>query len=147
LTPIGHVETSLSDDEIHEHHKLPPAKRTNVSRIIIREDLEKELEGIDLYSHLNVIFYLHRLNSWKPLHDSTMRTLNRGVKRGALAARSPVRPNPIGLSTVRLVKRTGRVLYVKGLDAFDGTPVLDIKPYTLWDKVSNPRVPPSHEPS
>lgn len=147
LRPIGRVETTLRDDEIHEHHKLPPSKRTNVSKIIIREDLARELEGIDSYSHLNIIWYLHRLNSWSPLHNSTMRRSKARAKGGVLSTRSPRRPNPIGLSRVRLIERKGRILYVKGLDAFDGTPILDIKPYTRWDRVSYPKVPPSDKPS
>lgn len=50
-----------------------------------------------------------------------------------LAARSPIHPNPIGLTLVDLVKREGHVLWVRGLDAYDGTPVLDIKPYPDWE--------------
>jgi len=53
---------------------------------------------------------------------------------GIFATRAPVRPNPIGLTLVDLVKREGNVLVVKGLDALDGTPVLDIKPYPYWVK-------------
>lgn len=53
---------------------------------------------------------------------------------GIFATRAPVRPNPIGLTLVELVRREGNVLVVKGLDALDGTPVLDIKPYPYWVK-------------
>jgi tRNA-Thr(GGU) m(6)t(6)A37 methyltransferase TsaA len=53
---------------------------------------------------------------------------------GIFATRAPVRPNPIGLTLVELVTREGNVLFVKGLDALDGTPVLDIKPYPYWVK-------------
>jgi len=53
---------------------------------------------------------------------------------GIFAARSPIRPNPIGLTLVELVKREENVLWVRGLDAYDGTPVLDIKPYPDWEQ-------------
>ena len=53
---------------------------------------------------------------------------------GILAARSPIHPNPIGLTLVELVKREENALWVRGLDAYDGTPVLDIKPYPDWEQ-------------
>lgn len=53
---------------------------------------------------------------------------------GILAARSPIHPNPIGLTLVELVKKEENVLLVRGLDAYDGTPVLDIKPYPDWEQ-------------
>jgi tRNA (Thr-GGU) A37 N-methylase len=53
---------------------------------------------------------------------------------GVFAARSPIHPNPIGLTLVELVRREGRVLWVRGLDAYDGTPVLDVKPYPDWER-------------
>lgn len=61
---------------------------------------------------------------------------------GVFADRGPIRTNPIGLTCVELVKREGNVLWVRGFDALDGTPVLDIKPYGCpWDVVVNFRVP------
>jgi tRNA (Thr-GGU) A37 N-methylase len=60
---------------------------------------------------------------------------------GAFAVRTNLRPNPIGLTVVELLKVEGNVLEVRGLDAFDGTPVLDIKPYDPWDVVKQVRVP------
>jgi tRNA (adenine37-N6)-methyltransferase len=53
---------------------------------------------------------------------------------GALSARSPIHPNPIGLALVELVKREANVLWVRGLDAYEGTPVVDIKPYPDWEQ-------------
>jgi tRNA (Thr-GGU) A37 N-methylase len=60
---------------------------------------------------------------------------------GIFAVRTMLRPNPIGLTVVELVKVTGNVLTIKGLDAFDGTPILDLKPMDPWDSVENLRVP------
>ena len=60
---------------------------------------------------------------------------------GAFATRTPYRPNPIGLTIVELLKVEGNVLTVRGLDAIDGTPVLDIKPFDYWDVAEGVRVP------
>jgi len=65
---------------------------------------------------------------------------------GILATRAPIHPNPIGLTLVELVKRDENVLLVRGLDAYDGTPVLDIKPYPAWERgrlvvVTDVRIP------
>jgi tRNA (Thr-GGU) A37 N-methylase len=57
-----------------------------------------------------------------------------GINVGIFATRAPVRPNPIGLTLVELLERRENVLLVKGLDAFHGTPVLDIKPYPDWER-------------
>ena len=62
---------------------------------------------------------------------------------GRFATRSPTRPNPIGKTTVKLLERRGNILKVTGLDAIDGTPVIDIKPYIPgYDSVLDTRVPP-----
>jgi tRNA (Thr-GGU) A37 N-methylase len=60
---------------------------------------------------------------------------------GVFVARTMLRPNPIGLTLVELVKVEGNVLTVRGLDAYDATPVLDIKTYDFWDMVENAKVP------
>ena len=60
---------------------------------------------------------------------------------GVFATRSPHRPNPIGLTLVELVKRKRNILTVKGLDAINGTPILDLKPYDSWDSAENILVP------
>ena len=60
---------------------------------------------------------------------------------GAFATRTPHRPNPIGLTLVELLEVEGNVVTVRGLDAFDGTPVLDMKPFDYWDVAEDARVP------
>jgi tRNA-Thr(GGU) m(6)t(6)A37 methyltransferase TsaA len=93
-------------------------------------EFEAGLADIDGFSHLFVIFAFHeadgaKLVSKPPFDDR---------RHGVFAMRSPHRPNPIGLTVVRLLGRDGRVLKVAGLDMIDGTPVLDIKPYTEKDR-------------
>jgi tRNA-Thr(GGU) m(6)t(6)A37 methyltransferase TsaA len=60
---------------------------------------------------------------------------------GSLATRTNLRPNPLGLTLVELVKVESNILTVRGLDAFNGTPVLDLKPYDFWDTPKNAKVP------
>ena len=60
---------------------------------------------------------------------------------GVFATRTMLRPNPVGLTLVELVKVEGNVLTIRGLDAFDGTPILDIKPFDSWDTAKNVKVP------
>lgn len=85
---------------------------------------EPALEGIEKFSIIEVLYWLDRsrrdLLTQSPRRD--------GATRGTFSLRSPVRPNPIGLSRVRLLRREGAVLVVRGLDCLDGTPLLDIKP-------------------
>ena len=86
---------------------------------------EKVLQDLDGFERLWLIYAFHRSEGWR----STVKPPRGGPKRGVLATRSPHRPNPIGLSTVTLVRIEGRTLHLRGVDLLDGTPVLDIKPY------------------
>lgn len=89
----------------------------------------KDIEG---FSHLIVIFVLHKSEGHtlhtKPFLDDKL--------RGVFSTRSPHRPNPIGLTIVRLIERRGKLLKVAGVDMIEGTPILDIKPYTPRDQKS-----------
>jgi tRNA-Thr(GGU) m(6)t(6)A37 methyltransferase TsaA len=102
--------------------------RQLVSRIIVDEDVEPALEGIAAWSHVYVIFWMGKAGQED---EVGLHHVRKGL--GELATRSPIHPNPIGLTLVELVKREGRVLWVRGLDAYDGTPLLDIKPYPDWE--------------
>ena len=85
---------------------------------------EPALKGITEFEHLDVLYWLH--DSRRDLVQQSPR--GDGSTKGTFALRSPVRPNTIGLSRVRLIRREGPVLIVKGLDCLDKTPLLDIKP-------------------
>lgn len=120
--PIGYVE-SIIDPE----HNYDP--REVLAKIVIRPELEEALEGIDDFSHMIVIYWTHRVSGTQvPLKVHPRRDPKLSL-RGVLSTRSPIRPNCIGLTVVKLEKRKNNVLEVKGLDAFNETPVLDIKPY------------------
>jgi len=133
MRPIGFVSrTSPNEDE---------RDRSLVSRVVFDEHLTPALHGIEDWSHVYVIFWLDRV-----VHAEEPALYHPDSEVGILAARSPMHPNSLGLTLVELVKREENILWVKGLDASDGTPVLDIKPYPDWDRgrfitVSNFRVP------
>src|SRR4029078_3806186 len=87
------------------------------------------LGGLEAFGHIWVISWLHLNTSWNP---TVIPPRGPKVRRGVLATRAPHRPNPIGLSALKLVRVQGRVLHVLGLDLLDGTPVLDVKPYVPY---------------
>ena len=129
--PVGVVHTGATVDEIRAH---TPGLESVVE--VFRE-FEPALEGIDGYSHIFVLGCFNQLRPEQvgPLRVKPKAMLRSGLKLeelpsvGVFALDSPTRPNPVGLSLAGLVKRDGNVLTVSGLDYFDGTPVLDIKPY------------------
>jgi len=134
MKPIGYVKTKAKGDEVKD--------RTRTAQIIVNSELNPALDGISDYSHLWVLFWLHEIPEDKRM---MLKVHPRGREDlplvGAFAVRTNLRPNPIGLTLVELLKTQGNTLTVRGLDAFDGTPVLDIKPYDPWDIAPNPRVP------
>lgn len=113
-----------------------------VSKVIVYSPYVTALDGVESYSHLFVIFYMHKV----PLHEAgALKVHPRGRmdvrKVGVFSTRNRSRPNPIGLAVVKLLERRGNSLKVQGLDALDGTPVLDIKPYDPIDVQKRVRVP------
>jgi tRNA-Thr(GGU) m(6)t(6)A37 methyltransferase TsaA len=96
------------------------------SDLVLREDLADALDGIEGFSHVIVVFHLDRV----PDEEKRLRVpVGSGPEVGVLATRSQLRPNAIGVAVVPLLRRRGPVLRVQGLDALDGTPLLDVKPY------------------
>lgn len=124
LAPIGYVKNSRQIVEDDYWGGI-------ISELVIDKSLvgEDGLEGIEEFSHLEIIFYFHLIKKEKivlgarhPRNNSTW------PKVGILAQRGKNRPNQLGLSTVELVERKDNILFVLGLDAINGTPILDIKP-------------------
>ncbi len=141
LRPVGVVRVSASDEEVRE-------KAGQIEGYVeVFEEFAEALDGIEEYSHVFVIAYLHK-TEWKGLLKvRPRRLLRKGFREeelpvlGVFATDSPLRPNPIALTLVRLLGRERNRLRVKGLDLFDGTPVLDIKPYRPDYRASDFRVP------
>ncbi|MFW9847070.1 MAG: SAM-dependent methyltransferase [Candidatus Thorarchaeota archaeon] len=114
MYPIGYVARESAEEDERD--------LTKIVRIIFDKELSPALDGIDEWSHIHVIYHLHRVALDK----------SEWANEGVLAARSPRHPNSIGLTLVELIKHEKNVLWVRGLDANDGSPVLDIKPYPDW---------------
>ena len=134
VKPIGFVKRKTKKEDVKD--------RSLVCSIVVEKDYETALEGIEDFSHVYIIFWMHEID------DAERRTLKTHPRRridlpllGVFATRSPLRPNPIGLTIVELLERRGNILTVRGLDAFDGTPVIDIKPYNHWDRIEDVKVP------
>lgn len=118
--------------KVHNHRKTPEDDYWGqvVSEIRLNGDWdESSLDGIEAFSHLEVIFYFHLVSDEKIQYTARHPRNNTDYpKVGIFAQRGKNRPNKIGLTTVELIKREGLSIFVKGLDAIDGTPILDIKP-------------------
>lgn len=137
VRPIGVVQRQHPDEDVND--------RELVSEIVINKEYEEGLNGIEDWSHLYVIFWMHKISDEKktmicPRSEPDIPPV------GIFATRAPIRPNPVGLTLVELMRREGNVLIVKGLDALTGSPILDIKPYPYWVKgrwivVTDYRVP------
>lgn len=119
VRPIGVVESEVND------LLRPDAIKSEPARIIIDPALAGGLDGLKAGQRLLVIFQFHRLQGY------SLRQHPRGDRsrplRGVFALHSPQRPNPIGVTEVELLRREENVLHVRGLDAVNGTPVLDLK--------------------
>jgi tRNA-Thr(GGU) m(6)t(6)A37 methyltransferase TsaA len=133
-TPIGIVRRLNPDEDIKD--------KSLISKIVIDERFSQALDGIEDFSHIFVIFWMHQImaNEKTVLQVHPRGRLDVPLV-GVFATRSPRRPNPVGLTLVELVERDANVLWVRGIDAFDETPVLDIKPYDDWDSAADFRVP------
>lgn len=143
LKPIGIVHVNLSDEEVK-------ASLKGVEGIIeVYDEFAEGLHGIDDFSHLIVVALLHKVSESqrKTLKVKPRRLKLLGLKGedvpevGVFCTDSPHRPNPIALTIVELVEVSGRFLKVRGLDLFDGTPILDIKPYTPSRRIEEIKLP------
>ena len=118
--PIGHVENEFKDVA------APEAIASGEARIVLDPALAAGLDGLEPGQQVMVLFHFHRSQGYD-LRQHPRADPNAPL-RGVFSLRSPRRPNPIGLTVVELLALAGNVLVVRGLDAIDGTPVLDLKP-------------------
>ncbi len=118
--PIGYIENSFDEPTSSQH------LRAVESRIILRPASLPGLTGMEAGQRLLVVFVFHLSKGFDWLQHP--RGDRNQPKRGVFTLRSPKRPNPIGISEVELVSIEGNVLRVRGLDALNGSPVLDLKP-------------------
>ena len=112
-----------------------------VTDLVIDKQYEKALKGLEDYSHLIVIYWMHEVKTCDIRHVPQGK-VGEVPEVGIFACRCPQRPNPIGISTVKILKIKNNIIKVKGLDVIKDTPILDIKPYMpQYDAVKNAKVP------
>jgi tRNA (adenine37-N6)-methyltransferase len=126
---VVHSPFRSKEDVSRERHRNKNGFSDIEGELEIYPEFSPGLEDIDGFSHLIVIFAFHESKTGHlkahPPYD------HKG--RGVFATRSPRRPNPIGMTVVRFTGRSGNRLHISGFDMIEGTPVLDIKPYTRRD--------------
>ena len=132
FTPIGYVESQFAGQSSSEEMRI------HSSRLVLREKMAPGLMGLSAGDSILVLFHLHRAEAYElqlhPRHDPS-RPL-----RGVFATRTQYRPNGIGATVARIISVEDNVITVTGLDAEDGSPVLDIKPYSVtFDTGNEPR--------
>jgi tRNA-Thr(GGU) m(6)t(6)A37 methyltransferase TsaA len=124
MRPIGYIRSPYK--ETSQIPKGLGTVHTMEGVLEVLSEFEPGLQDIEGFSHLMILWVFHRAEGYELVGG----TPTDGREHGVFSTRSPRRPNPIGLTTVELVRREGAKLYLRGIDMLDGTPVLDIKPYT-----------------
>ena len=156
ITPVGRVNSAIKTpmlvagdegleltermEKIRAYHKKV---KQNVCRLEIFDPWVALLDGIEGFSHVLVIYWPHLMDpvrrNLKKVHPMGRKDL---PKQGIFATRSPARPNPVLVSAVALTGREKNTLFVKGLEAVDGSPIIDVKPYVeSYDGPVNAKVP------
>ena len=121
LKPIGVIHSPYHAGQV----PYQGCGREEIGEVEVFEQFAAGLKDIEGFSHIVLIYWFHKSRGYSLM----VRTPWDTTPHGLFTTRSPNRPCPLGLSVVRLVARKGNILKVKGLDAIDGTPLLDIKPY------------------
>ena len=122
IYPIGLIRTPFKTSA---DVPIQSAFSNTEGTVEIYEQYQAGLMDIELFSHIILIYWFHRSKPWRPV----VTPFRDKEPHGIFAIRGPARPNPLGFSVVRLIRRDGRFLIVKGVDILDGTPLLDLKPY------------------
>jgi tRNA-Thr(GGU) m(6)t(6)A37 methyltransferase TsaA len=156
LTPVGEVRSEIKTpmlsageadielqnrrEEIRAYHEQV---ENNICELLIYPQWAELLDGIEDFSHILVLYWPHLINperrALRKVHPMGRKDL---PLQGIFATCSPARPNPVLVSAVPLLERNGNVIKVKGLEAVDGSPIIDIKPYSWpYYGVENPIVP------
>ena len=131
LTPIGVVRTPFADRVSAPRQPCAAGGARGTIELLPGRDFEHALSDLEGWDRIWVVFAFH-LNppgAWRP---KVLPPRSAGKRRGVFSTRSPHRPNPIGLSVVRLDGVAGLSLHVRDVDMIDGTPVLDLKPYVPY---------------
>jgi len=123
LKQIGVIRTPYTNNAPYQ----PVEEDEGDFRIVVDSQYDDALYKLDRFRYIYVVYYIHQIK--KELSEIVSPSWTGGAKVGLFASRTPVRPNPIGISIVRIMGIKNNEIFTSGLDVFDGTPLLDIKPY------------------
>ncbi|NIN51951.1 MAG: tRNA (N6-threonylcarbamoyladenosine(37)-N6)-methyltransferase TrmO [Nitrososphaeria archaeon] len=133
LKPIGFAKNSIKEPRFGSF-------ANEITEIVVDEKFTDALKGIEGYSHLIIVYWMNKVKEYVITHRPQGNPEVPIV--GIFACRCPPRPNPIGITTVKLMERKENRIKVEGLDILDETPILDIKPYwAQYDKVEDGKIP------
>ena len=122
MRPIGVIHSPFTEKK---QTPIQPSHSQAAGRVEVYPEYAEGLQDVEGFSHIILVYAFHCSSGYelriKPFLDKHL--------RGLFATRYPCRPNPIGMSTVKLLSRQDNVLEIEGVDVLDGTPLLDIKPY------------------
>jgi tRNA-Thr(GGU) m(6)t(6)A37 methyltransferase TsaA len=122
MKPIGVIHSPFTDKS---QTPIQPSRSQAIGQVEVYPEFAEGLQDVEGFSHIILLYVFHCSSGYvlqvKPFLDDQL--------RGLFATRHPCRPNPIGLSVVRLLERRDNVLEIEAADMLDGTPLLDIKPY------------------
>ena len=127
--PIGTIKTSYQKKYDAPRQPGVESATSGIITLLPHQNFEYALHDLQGFSHIWVIYVFHQNSAWKPKVLPPRKTRE---KKGLFATRSPHRPNPIGMSVVKLNKISGRKLWIEDHDLLDETPILDIKPYLTY---------------
>jgi len=113
--------------------EIPRDYGSTIGEVVVFEEYEQGLQDIEGFSHLMILWVFHKSKG----HSLLVKPLYYAGVHGVFTTRHPNRPNPIAVTVVELLERKRNTLKIRGIDAADKTPVIDIKPYTLRDMKEN----------
>ncbi|MCC6633242.1 MAG: tRNA (N6-threonylcarbamoyladenosine(37)-N6)-methyltransferase TrmO [Gammaproteobacteria bacterium] len=129
LHPIGQIRTSFANKVDAPRQPAAATGASGIIELFAGRNLEHALEDLAGWERIWVIFWFDRNTGWRP---KVLPPRSTDGRKGVLSTRSPHRPNPLGLSVLRLARIEGLLLHVLDVDLLDGTPILDIKPYVPY---------------
>ena len=129
LTPIGVVHSALAEPVDAPRQPAASAGHDGIIELLPGRHFEDALADLEGFDRIWVLFWFHRNAGWRP---KVLPPRSTSGRKGVFATRSPHRPNPLGLSVLRLERIEGLRLHVADVDVLDGTPVLDLKPYIAY---------------
>lgn len=129
LSPIGHMRAAHATKVEAARQPAAAQDAPGVIELLAGQNLEHAIEDLAGWQRIWVIFWFDRNTGWRP---KVLPPRSTSGRKGVLATRSPHRPNPLGLSVLRLDRIDGLNLHVRDVDLLDGTPILDIKPYVAY---------------